>query len=239
MTRHHITPDNPVDRVGGAAGVFGPALFAAVFVLENALRTDDDAVAEPVSALSIGEYGWVQRLNFVVFGVLLSIFAAALHRRVASSRFGWVGPGLLAVAGAGLGVAATFSLARDDSGTVYDPSHHQVGGMMFFGGTALGLIALSRRLARDDRWRDLSRTVLAAGVASVAGGMVMNLLAVPEEAPLHGAAGLIQRIIVLTIVFPALMALGQRLRTHPALPQRDARAARARRLPARRVISRP
>jgi len=212
MTQQLITPQSRMLRVGGTAGVVGPALFAVVFILHNIVRTDDDAIAEPVSALSIGEYGWVQRLNFVVLGVLLLAFAAALHRGIASSRFGWVGPTLLSVAGAGLFVAAAFSLARDDSGAIYDPSFHQVGGMMFFGGTALGLITLSRRLARATRWRNLSRYVLGAGIASMAGGVLMNALAVPEDAPLHGEVGLIQRIIVLAIMFPALMVLAHRLR---------------------------
>jgi len=212
MTQQLITPQSRMLRVGGTAGVVGPALFAVVFILQNIVRTDDDALAEPVSALSIGEYGRVQRLNFVVLGVLLLAFAAALHRGIASSRFGWVGPTLLSVAGAGLFVAAAFSLARDDAGAIYDPSFHQVGGTMFFGGTALGLITLSRRLARDTRWRNLSRYALGAGIASMAGGVLMNALAVPEDAPLHGEAGLIQRIIVLAIMFPALMALGHRLR---------------------------
>ena len=211
-TQEPSKPQRRLLRVGGTAGMVGPALFAVVFILQNVVRTDDDAIAEPVSALSIGEYGWVQRLNFVVLGVLLLVFAAALHRGVASSRLGWVGPTLLSVAGAGLFVAATFSLARDETGAIYDPSFHQVGGMMFFGGTALGLIALSRRLARDPQWRNLSRYSLGAGIASIAGGVAINALAIPDDAPLHGEVGLIQRIIVLAFIFPALITLGHRLR---------------------------
>ncbi len=212
MTQQLINHQSRLLRAGGTAGMLGPALFAVVFILQNVVRTDDDAIAEPVSALSIGEYGWVQRLNFVVFGVLLLVFAAALHRGVASSRLGWVGPTLLLVAGVGLFVAATFSLARDETGAIYDPNFHQVGGTLFFGGTALALIALSRRLARDPRWRNLSRYSLGAGIASIVGGVVINTWAIPDGAPLHGEVGLIQRIIVLAVIFPALIALGHRLR---------------------------
>lgn len=212
MTQQLIKPQSRLLRVGGTAGMVGPAMFAVVFILQNVVRTDDDAIAEPVSALSIGEYGWVQRLNFVVLGVLLLVFAAALHRGVASHRLGWVGPTLLSVAGAGLFVAATFSLARDETGAIYDPGFHQVAGTMFFGGTALALIALSRRLARDPQWRNLSRYSLGAGIASIAGGVVINTLGIPDDAPLHGEVGLIQRIIVLAVIFPALITLGHRLR---------------------------
>lgn len=221
MTQQLIKPQSRVLRVGGAAGMVGPALFAVVFILQNVLRTDDDAIAEPVSALSIGEYSWVQRVNFVVLGVLLLLFAAALHRGVASSRPGWVGPTLLSVAAAGLLVAATFSLARDETGAIYDPSFHQVGGTMFFGGTALGLMVLSRRLVRDPQWRDLSRYSLGAGIASIAGGVVINTLAIPDDAPLHGEVGLIQRIIVLAFIFPALIMLGHRLRRITAQARTD------------------
>jgi hypothetical protein len=213
MTQQLIKPQSRLLRVGGTAGMVGPALFAMVFILQNLVRTDDDAIAEPVSALSIGEYGWVQRLNFVVLGVLLLVFAAALHRGVAWSRLGWVGPTLLSVAAAGLFVAATFSLARDETGAIYDPSFHQGGGTMFFGGTALGLISLSRRLASDPMWHNLSRYSLGAGIASIAGGVVINALAIPDDAPLHGEVGLIQRIIVLAFIFPALITLGHRLRS--------------------------
>lgn len=212
MTQQLIRPRDRVLWLGGAAGVVGPALFAVVFILQNVVRTDDDAIAEPVSALSIGDFGWVQRLNFLVLGVLLLVFVAALHRGVASTRLGWVGTTLLTVGAAGPFVGAVYSLARDESGAVYDPGFHQVGGMMFFGGTAVGLIALSRRLARDPQWRDLSRYSMAAGLASIAGGVVMNVLAIPDGAPLHGTAGLIQRVIVLVILFPMLIALGHRLR---------------------------
>ena len=225
MTQQMIEPQSRLLLVGGTAGVVGPALFAVVFILQNLVRTDDDAFAEPVSALSIGEYGWVQRFNFVVFGVLLFVFAAALGRGVSSSRFGWIGPTLLSVAGAGLFVAAAFSLARDETGAIYDPGLHQIAGTMFFGGTALGLIALSRRLARDPRWRNLSRYSLGAGIASIAGGVLMNALAIPDDGPLHGEAGLIQRIIVLAFMFPVLIMLGHRLRRLTADPRRSRRFA--------------
>lgn len=218
MTQQLIKPQSRVLRVGGTAGMVGPALFAVVFILQNVIRTDDDAVAEPVSALSIGEYGWVQRLNFVVFGVLLLVFAAALYRGVAPSRLGWVGPTLLSVAGAGTFVAATFSLARDETGAIYDPRFHQIGGTMFFGGTALALVALSRRFARDPQWRNLAPYTLVAGIASIAGGVVINALAIPDDAPLHGEVGLIQRVLVLAVIFPALITIGHRLRSLSSPP---------------------
>jgi hypothetical protein len=164
-------------RVGALAGAAGPLLFTAAFVLQNALRSDDDAIAEPVSALGIGEYGWVQGLDFVVFFALMLAFAVGLHRGIRPSRLGWLGPMLFAVAAVGLFVAAAFPLARDADGEIYDPSHHELGGLLFFMGSSLALIAISRRLAADPRWRALSAYSLVAGILALAGGVLFNRLA--------------------------------------------------------------
>jgi hypothetical protein len=113
-------------------------------VLQNALRSDDDAIAEPVSALGIGEHGWVQGLDFVVFFALMLAFAVGLPRGIRPSRLGWLGPMLFVVAAVGLFVAAAFPLARDADGEIYDPSHHELGGLLFFMSSSLALIAISR-----------------------------------------------------------------------------------------------
>jgi hypothetical protein len=164
-------------RVGALAGAAGRLLFTAAFVLQNALRSDDDAIAEPVSALGFGEYGWVQGLDFVVFFALMLAFAVGLHRGIRPSRLGWLGPMLFAVAAVGLFVAAAFPLARDADGEIYDPSHHELGGLLFFMGSSLALIAISRRLAADPRWRALSAYSLVAGILALAGGVLFNRLA--------------------------------------------------------------
>lgn len=104
------------------AGIIGPALFTAVFLtLEAVLGDRYDRVAEVVSALEASPYGWIQRLNFVVFGVLTLLFAAGLHRAVRPSRLGVAGPALLGVSGVGLLLAAVFPLREDANGATYDP----------------------------------------------------------------------------------------------------------------------
>jgi hypothetical protein len=57
----------------------------------------------------------------------------------------------------------------------------------------------------------LARWTLAAGIACLAGFVVMSTLAIPDEAPLHDWAGLGQRVIVLLALFPARIALSVRL----------------------------
>jgi hypothetical membrane protein len=198
--------------VAGWSGVVGPALFTVVFVVQEWFRAGAyDPVAEPVSALEAGPYGWVQQLNFVVFGVLTLVFAAGLHAGIGRSRAGWIGPALMGVSGIGLLLAAAFPLRADASGAVYDPGGHFIGGVLFFPVTAAALVALSRRLARDPRWRGLARYTLVAGVVGIAGVVVSVTLVFPEGAPLAAWAGLVQRILILAVLFPCRIALAARL----------------------------
>jgi hypothetical membrane protein len=196
----------------GWAGILGPALFTAVFVvLEAALGDRYDRVAEVVSALEATPYGWIQRLNFAVFGMLTLVFAAGLHHAVRPSRLGIAGPALLGLSGVGLLLAAVFPLREDSNGVTYDPGGHVVAGVMFFASSALGLVLMSRRLACDPRWRALSRYTFVAGAASVAGFVLIGAVAMPDGAALNPYAGLCQRALILILLFPCRMILGLRL----------------------------
>ena len=62
------------------AGIVAPVLFTATFLAQEALRRDEfSPVAQPVSALEVGPYGWVQQVNFVVLGLLTMAHAIGLH----------------------------------------------------------------------------------------------------------------------------------------------------------------
>ena len=59
-------------RLGALAGIVGPLLFTLTFFIQEAFRRDEfSPVAEPVSALEAGPNGWIQQVNFVVFGLMM------------------------------------------------------------------------------------------------------------------------------------------------------------------------
>ena len=194
------------------AGMVGPVLFTATFLAQQWLRRDTyDWVAEPVSNLEAGPRGWVQQANFVVFGLLMGAFAVGMARGLAGRRLGWVGPTFLGLSSVGLCLAALFPLEQDAQGVVYDPGLHFVAGVTFFLSSGLALLALSRSLARDDRWGRLPGYALVAGLLAFAGFVVMGTLAIPDAAPWHPYAGLAQRTVIVTITFPCLVLLAARL----------------------------
>ncbi len=193
------------------AGVAGPVLFTASFLVQEQFRREEySPVAEVVSALEAGPNGWIQQVTFLVFGGLTMAHAVGLHHALAPSRAGVLGPALLFVSGVGAVVAGVFPLREDASGVTYDPGGHVVGGMLFFLATPLAFLLLSRRLRRDPVWQALAPYALVAGLALLVAVVATILLVLPDSGPLHDWAGLAQRIIVLVLIFPLRICLGIR-----------------------------
>jgi hypothetical membrane protein len=204
---HRERSTSPISRAAWA-GIIGPVLFTAAFLAQEVFRRGEyDPLAEPVSAPEAGPNGWIQQVNFVVFGLLTLGFAMGLHRGVRPARAGIAGPALLFASGIGLLLAAAFPLREDAAGVTYDPGGHFLAGVTFFFSSALGLIVLSWRLARDPRWRGIAAYALAAGIVALGGFAVGGRLVMPDDAPLHDWAGLYQRVLVLGVIFPARIAL--------------------------------
>jgi hypothetical protein len=82
---------------------------------------------------------------------------------------------------------------------------------MFFMTSAAGLIAVSRRAARDPRWRSLATYTLTVGIVAVGGFLAGGALFMPDDAPLHDWFGLYQRALVLAVLFPCRVLLSLRL----------------------------
>lgn len=209
----------PLDEAAAAsqralawAGIAGPALFTAAFLVQEAFRRHEySPMRETISALEAGPAGWVQQPNFVAFGMLTIAFAVGLHRGVRHTPRGAAGPVLLALSGIGLVLAAALPLREDAAGVTYDPGGHVVAGVLFFGTSAVGLIALSRRLRRDPQWHALARVTLVAGAAALVGFLLTGALVMPEDGPLHEWAGLVQRLLLLAVLFPCRLLLAVRL----------------------------
>jgi hypothetical membrane protein len=200
-------------RVAGllsAAGILGPILFTVTFIVQGLFRPGYSHVAEPVSALAAGPNGWVQDVNFLIFGSLMMAYAIGLHLGVRPTRWGIVGPALLVLSGAGLVLAGVFP-ARDASGAFSVGPGHMVAAFTSFLPAGVGVIVISRRMARDPRWRTLAAYALASGVAITVLFLGTGPLAVPDDAPLHGWGGLLQRLTV-AVWFSCTIVLALRLR---------------------------
>ena len=157
-----------------AAGTAGGLVFTGVYLAEGATRAGYRALAQPISALSLGPGGWVQQLDFVVFGVLVGLSAAGWRAALEPGRGALAFPVLRVIAGAGLVMDGLF--AQDPSGgyppgapagapTVHGQLHTLFAEITI---TALagGCFVLAARFAAEPLWRRWAVVATAAGVAT-------------------------------------------------------------------------
>jgi hypothetical membrane protein len=200
--------DPPVAKLA-IAGIAAPILFSVIVMAQGVLQPDYRHVALPISALAAWPAGWIQNLNFSMLGVLMSAYSLGLHRGVHPTRSGIVGPAILMLSGAGIVTAGIFPWRMVD-GAFEVPTGHRIGAVFAFMGAGFGLVVVSRRMATDPRWRGLAGYALASGLTIVALFVMIGVLAVPDDGPLHAWAGLLQRV-VLAVWFSCTVVLATRL----------------------------
>jgi hypothetical membrane protein len=193
-----------------AAGIAGPAIFALVALVQSVLRQDHSLVQHPVSALAAGPSGWIQNVNFLLFGSLMIAYAVGLHLGVRQSRWGWVGLVFLVLSGIGLVWGGVFP-ATDATGA-FDENRllHIPGFIMTFLGGGIGLVVMSRPMARDVRWQSVGTYALVTGISILVLILVGGGLVRPPGAPLHAWFGLFQWVL-LAVWFPCTIILALRL----------------------------
>ncbi len=192
------------------AGITCPIIFAVVALVHSLLRPDHSLVTHPVSALAAGSSGWLQNANFLLFGVLMIAYAIGLHLGVRPTKWGVVGVTFLVLSGVGLMWGGVFP-ATDATGAFdRDRLLHVPGFIMTFLGGGIGLIVMSRRMARDSRWKSLATYALVTGIAMLVLILVGGGLVRPPGAPLHAWFGLFQWVL-LAVWFPCTIILALRL----------------------------
>ncbi|PYC76165.1 DUF998 domain-containing protein [Micromonospora arborensis] len=123
-------------------GVVGAVAFVLVFLVNDAFKPNYEPVRDFVSEAAIGPGGWVQIVNFLSAGALLTASSFALRRTVGRS-VGW----LVRILGVGLMVAGAFvsDPAPHDEATWHGTAHNIVSVIVF--------VALSLACFTAARWR--------------------------------------------------------------------------------------
>ncbi len=206
----HVVERRLLITVMAAAGIAGPIMFAVVALVQSLLRGDHSLVTMPISALAAGPSGWVQDVNFLVFGSLMIAYAIGLHLGVRPARWGMVGLAFLVLSGVGLVWVGLFP-ATDATGAFQENRVlHIPGFIVTFLGAAIGLIMMSRRMARDLRWQSFATYALVTGIAMLVLFLAGGGLVRPPGAPLHAWFGFFQWVL-LAVWFPCTIILAFRL----------------------------
>ncbi|GAA2757594.1 DUF998 domain-containing protein [Actinopolymorpha rutila] len=161
QSRHRLAAGRPAsgrERALLTCGVAGPIVFVVAFLVEGATRPGYSALRHPVSSLALGEYGWTQRANFFLTGLLLLAFAVgsrpALRRAFGADLWAPTLLGAVAVGLLGAGVFATDPVGDYPPGTPVPAPQTTAGNLhdtfstLVFLGLPLACCVVGYRLAR-------------------------------------------------------------------------------------------
>lgn len=174
MTPHTQTPHTPVTASSSApkplpqtrllllCGAIAGPLFLLTVLIQDYTRPGFNPRLHLLSQLSLGDWGWVQIVNFVLAGVLNLLYAWGLRRRLHPGRAGTLGPLLIGAYGLGL---VTVGVFRTDPADGFPPGvvapahpswhgaiHALVAGLTFLALSAAIAVFVRFFLARKERW---------------------------------------------------------------------------------------
>jgi hypothetical protein len=188
-----------------ACGAIAGPLFTLAWAVEGATRAHYHLLRHPVSSLELGEFGWTQRANFIVAGLLTLAGASGLRRGLrplGGSTWGPLLVGAHAIGLLGAGVFVTDPVSGYPPGT---PDHLQTYGSvhaalhdLFSVGTFVGLpiacLVLARRFAG---WGQRGWAIYSAATGLVfVAGFVLASMAFNQAEPLVAFGGLFQRATI-------------------------------------------
>lgn len=199
------------------AGIFGPALFVGVFLLEGWIRPGYNPLAEFVSALSLGDRGWIQIVNFIIFGLLLFAFSRAVAAEFPTGKASRWGLILLTVIAVGYFVSGplvmdptTGSLNSLEGATFHGIVHGIMGGIVFLL-MPIVIFMFWRRFRADQKWQFLAGWTLVLGIVCAVDDIFFTIV---SKSPALGAAfagwmGLIQRSVIIPfMIWVFVFAIG-------------------------------
>jgi hypothetical protein len=184
-------------------GAIAGPLFTAAWILEGATRAHYNPLRHPVSSLELGgEFGWTQRANFVVAGLLTLAFAIGLRRALrplGGSTWGPLLVGAHAVGLLGAGIFVTDPVSGYPPGT---PDHLQAWGSVHaalhdllsvgtFVGLPIACLEMARRFAGWGQ-RGWALYSAATGVVLMV-TFALTSMAFNQVEPLVAFGGLLQR----------------------------------------------
>ncbi len=165
-------------RLAVWAGIIGPALFVAVFTIEGWLRPGYEPLKAYVSALSLGPRGWIQMVNFVVFGALLLVFTRGVAAEFQTGKASRGGLILLTIIAACYLLSGPFVM--DPTGTPLNQASvhgtlHGIFGAIVFLLMPISCFVFLRRFRVDPKWQSLQWWTLALGTISAAGVVLLTI----------------------------------------------------------------
>ncbi len=189
-------------KIAAWAGIIGPALFVAVFLIEGLLRPGYNMLSTYVSALSLGPRGWIQIVNFMVFGLLLFGFAQGVGSEFRTGKASRGGVRLLTIIAGCYFFSGPFVMDPDGTplnlATVHGTLHGILGAIAFLLMPVACFVYL-RRFNADPEWSAMRGWTLILGAVAAAALIILTVVTkLPQFQSIFADwDGLIQRELII------------------------------------------
>jgi hypothetical protein len=118
--------------------------------------------------ISLGDWGWLQILNYLMLALSVLALAIAVGRTLeATPRIGAVLLVLVAIGFAGSAFKTDFDAARGAGPDTWNATLHIIAATAVFPAVVLAMLALAAQFRKDERWWTLSRPSLIAAVLAL------------------------------------------------------------------------
>ena len=193
---------NQFRKLSAWAGILAPVIFVGVFTVEGILRSGYDPLKMYISALSLGNRGWIQISNFLILGFLLFIFTLGLSKKFQTGKASRGGIITLYVISALFFISGPFVMdpteTPADQMSVHGLIHGLSGGIVF---TIMPIIIFIflRRFVSDANWQSFRWWTLTLGIIEALGVVVFTYVSkIPVEQNAYiNYFGLFQRIALI------------------------------------------
>jgi hypothetical protein len=193
---------NQFRKLSAWAGILAPLIFVGVFTVEGVLRNGYDPMRMYISALSLGNRGWIQISNFIVLGLLLFIFTLGLSKEFRSGKASRGGIITLYIISVLFFISGPFVMdpteTPADQMSVHGLIHGLSGGIVFLLMPIIIFIFL-RRFFSDNNWQSFRWWTLILGVIEATGVIIFTYVSkIPVEQNAYiNYLGLFQRIALI------------------------------------------
>jgi hypothetical protein len=161
------------------AGMLGPLLFVIIFTVNGLLRPGYRALSTYISDLSIGPQGWIQIVNFLIFGVLLFIFALGVAAEFPTGKASKGGVILLYILAACYFLSGPFvtdPIGTSQSQATIHGTIHGIFGAIVFLLMPITIFVFLRRFRIDPNWQSLRWWTLGLGIITAVGLVLFTII---------------------------------------------------------------
>jgi len=149
------------------AGIVGPLILITLDLTGAFIQPGYSITRQSMSSLAITSKGWIETIGFMLMGIMIESFTAALYLNIQRRRGFGLATTLLVFFGFGMLVIGTFHTDVVGAPRTLSGYVHQVTAYSVFGFFPIALFLMLPSIKNDHQWRGMFSYTLATIVIAV------------------------------------------------------------------------